>query len=228
MVIWLESKKTKLQWQCKIDDITKHMETTYALPNAVVLAAIKNGLTASDGAASKKPSLALALEIKMSPEWTASYRFEMSAIKVEVVDILEARIRDLEEAKAAPRMEFCTLATTLRHANNTSTMFSWMNSTASTLLRVDKTTNIVVLQPGLYHVHCDLALASVLSATITLNINDHAAKTASYNGHDSYITSNQLDLVYVTYLDAGTRLTLCVNMRQGSATGSTTFILLDR
>ncbi|KDO32045.1 hypothetical protein SPRG_03263 [Saprolegnia parasitica CBS 223.65] len=249
MVLWLESKKTKLQWQCAIDDFSKHMETTYALPNAVVLAAIKNGLAAIDGAASKmvdaatkpsvapastinlcakKASLALALEIKMSPEWTAGYRFEMTSIEVKVVDILEARIRDLEEAKAAPRMGFCTLTTTACYATNTFTPCTWTASTASTLLRVEKNTNIIVLQPGLYHVHCNLTLASVPSASLTLRINDAAAKTSSYSGHASYITSKQLDLVHVTYLDAGASLTLCASMNQGSANGSMTIILLDR
>ncbi|KDO32046.1 hypothetical protein SPRG_03264 [Saprolegnia parasitica CBS 223.65] len=138
-VIWLESKKAKLQWQCVVEDFAKHMKTTFALPNAVILAAIKNGLATIDGVASKvvdvtanplvapastinlcakKANLALRLEIKMSPEWTTDYSFEMTPIEVKVVDILEARIRDLEEIIARPRLVFCTVTGTIIAGTN--------------------------------------------------------------------------------------------------------------
>ncbi|KDO32043.1 hypothetical protein SPRG_03261 [Saprolegnia parasitica CBS 223.65] len=242
-VIWLESKKTKLQWQCAIDDFTKHTETNYALPSAVVLGGIKNGLAAIDGATTNgtdaastthasaidldatKRGLALALTIKLSPEWTMGFSFEMTPIKVEVVDILEARIRDLEEAKAPSRMEFCTL--TAPTIVGTKSACTWSAPTASTLLRVDGDSEVVVLQSGLHHVHCSLALNSVTSTTITLNINNVPIKTTSFSSDATY-RSNTLDLVHVTYLDAGARITLCANVNRGSANGSMTIILLDR
>ncbi|KDO32040.1 hypothetical protein SPRG_03257 [Saprolegnia parasitica CBS 223.65] len=253
-IIWLESKKTKLQWRCAVEDFAKHTETNYALPSVVVLAAIKNGLAAIDGAPAKGPdaaanpsvtpastldlgmkkdTLALALEIKISPEWATAYSFEMTSIEVKVVDILEARIRDLEEANTRRRVAFCTVAGTSTGGNAPCTWTTPNVDKSLALLRLDDDAqSVVVVQPGVYTIHCVCQSASASSASISLYIGATCIKTSSFsnqpisNDHDyqpynydsfQCCSSHQLDIAHVAHLDAGTHLQLRNSSTAGGA-----------
>ncbi|EQC28120.1 hypothetical protein SDRG_14080 [Saprolegnia diclina VS20] len=243
-VIWLESKKTKLQWQCVIEDFTKHMKSAFALPNAVILAAIKNGLAAIDEAASKvgdaatmpsvvpastinlcaeKTSLALRLEIKMSPEWTTGYSFEMTPIEVKVVDILEARIRDLEAIVARPRLVFCTVTGTVAGVNLPCTWTTPDVKKASALIRLDDNAeSVVLLQQGVYTIQCACQSVATTSASISLYIGATCVKTSSYT--TQYNSSQMLDIAHVADLDAGTHLQLLGGIAYGVGVSMTVIL----
>ncbi|CAK4650553.1 unnamed protein product [Aphanomyces euteiches] len=122
MRIWLESKQTKAQWECLVKDVKDHTPAgaNYMLPPEVVFKSLRRGLTVLDKEEKKYTSrmsgcfvelpetkngpLELILTLQAFASLEARYVFKMTPIAVEKVDILDAKIRDLEEAleKAKP------------------------------------------------------------------------------------------------------------------------------
>ncbi|KDO32042.1 hypothetical protein SPRG_03260 [Saprolegnia parasitica CBS 223.65] len=241
--IWLESKKTKLQWECVIQDLSKLMTTELALPNAVVLRAIKASAKLSSASkvdlTMEKDMLALDLAIHLSPVWTATYRFEMTPIEVKLVDILEARIRDLEEANARPRVAFCTLTTIAQtDANNIdSCVCEWTVSSsheAAALVRIDENdkSSIVVLQPGLYHIHCTLTTLTAVTGEITLYVDEADVGTAPYTcykpNEDEASWYFQVDVSHIAQLAAGAHIGLDGDSNDIAIPGSMTIRKLQQ
>ncbi|KAF0690577.1 Aste57867_18024 [Aphanomyces stellatus] len=114
--LWLENKRTKHQWECTVEDVKAHApkDANYVLPAAVVLAGLKAALLAKDGEG-KTPcndcdvdlegtstdAMVVVLTMKAFGGLTASYSFGLTPLAVAKTDVLEAKIRDLEEEVAA-------------------------------------------------------------------------------------------------------------------------------
>ncbi|KAH9089139.1 hypothetical protein LEN26_019246 [Aphanomyces euteiches] len=113
--IWMEAKRSKLQWKCDVQDFANHApaDAKYVLPVSTVLAALQAALTAKtkhklDGENSKDKSLQidmfkdgselrLSLEIEALFGMHARYEFTLKQVEVQRIDILEAKLRDLTE-----------------------------------------------------------------------------------------------------------------------------------
>ncbi|KDO32044.1 hypothetical protein SPRG_03262 [Saprolegnia parasitica CBS 223.65] len=245
-VIWLESKKTKLQWACVIEGMAELMTTEdFVLPSIAVLHAIKDGLAAIVGPNTpeaklssssivdltmKKDTLALDLAIHLSPVWTATYRFEMTPIEVKLVDILEARIRDLEEANARPRVAFCTLTTTTEIGGSLCEWTAPSPHEAAALVHLEGgTSNVTVLQAGLYHIHCTFTTET---GEITLYVDEADAGTAPYTcykpNEDEASWYYQADVTHVAQLAAGARIELDGGLYETTIPGSMTILKLQQ
>ncbi|CAK4750213.1 unnamed protein product [Aphanomyces euteiches] len=124
MRIWLESKQSKGQWECVVKDIKDHLPNgaTYVLPNSVVISSLQNGLSLLDQdkkkkvdvvgcnvslKESKKGRMELGVTLSAFGSLEACYLFDLVPLSVEKVDILEAKIRDLEEALAGKPSSPC-------------------------------------------------------------------------------------------------------------------------
>ncbi|KAH9114848.1 hypothetical protein LEN26_002147 [Aphanomyces euteiches] len=115
MRIWLESKQTKAQWECIVKDLNDHLPkgAKYALPSSVIISSLQRGLPLLDNETKKEVAtqgssvdlkesrsahMQLELTLKAFGSLEARYMFGMTPLAIEEVDILEAKIRDLEDA----------------------------------------------------------------------------------------------------------------------------------
>ncbi|EQC28122.1 hypothetical protein SDRG_14082 [Saprolegnia diclina VS20] len=251
--IWLESKKTKLQWECVIEDLAKLLTTDFALPSAVILCAIKDGLAAIDGPNApeasdeissstvdlvlEKDALALGLCIHLSPVWTVKYRFEMAPIEVKLIDILEARIRDLEDATTRPHITFCTLTTTTPTGDAKDYLCEWtapLPHEAAALVRIedDDKGRIVVLQPGLYHIYCTFKSLTTVTGEVTLFVDDTDVGTAPYKcyvpNEDEASRYYHADVSHISQLTAGAYIELDAGSNDVAIPGSMTIRKLQQ
>ncbi|KAH9087526.1 hypothetical protein Ae201684P_000929 [Aphanomyces euteiches] len=116
MRIWMESKESKAQWECVVKDFKEHLGkgVTHHLPSNVILTSLQDGLSSMDHdveeemevdgcdvdlTESQDGHLNLELNLKAFRSLEVKYDFDMKPMKIEKVDILEAKIRDLEEDK---------------------------------------------------------------------------------------------------------------------------------
>ncbi|KAF0690578.1 Aste57867_18025 [Aphanomyces stellatus] len=147
MKLWLENKRTKGQWECTVEDIKYHApkDANYVLPSAVVVSSLKAALLAKDGEGktpcndcdvdlegSSTDAMAVVLTMKAFGGLTASYSFGLTPLAVATTDVLEAKIRDLEEQMAAVTTVQLTARVT-KMESNLSTRITAMNSSIETL-----------------------------------------------------------------------------------------------
>ncbi|KAF0691008.1 Aste57867_17690 [Aphanomyces stellatus] len=110
--IWLESKRSKAQWAVLVTDIQSHAPegANYVLPTAVVVSAMQQGFSvlATDGnvdsngcdiklVTAKNNHLRLVVELKAFSMLSARYEFDLLPLSIEKIDVLGAKIRDLED-----------------------------------------------------------------------------------------------------------------------------------
>ncbi|KAF0742732.1 hypothetical protein Ae201684_002432 [Aphanomyces euteiches] len=109
--IWLENKRSKEQWECTVKDVAEHAPrgATYVLPSAVVVTSLLTALSAPTSQANEsekcsvdlKPAtnggVTLVLTMKAFGQLTAEYSFKMTKLEIATTDVLEAKIRDLQE-----------------------------------------------------------------------------------------------------------------------------------
>ncbi|EQC39485.1 hypothetical protein SDRG_02926 [Saprolegnia diclina VS20] len=244
-LIWLESKTTKQQWQCVIEDFATHMETTYALPNAILLAAIKNGLATVDRTSpmafsdvvatpassitlgAKHGALTLGIAVQILPEWTTSYSFAMTPKKVDVVDILEARIRDLQEIITRRRVAFCTVTSVTSRSSDPCAWTVKDAEQAAALIHLkDDDQSVVVLESGVYTIHCVGEVSGTMSSSMSLDINSIRAHNTSFTNNVN--SSHNLAITHVAHLDAGASIRLGALAQWYASPVSMTIFLHER
>ncbi|KAF0699337.1 Aste57867_10089 [Aphanomyces stellatus] len=107
--LWIESKRTKKQWQAIVSNMADHAaQGDLVLPVLVVVAALKRGLT-DNSRPSNEPSdstvdlctdggsVKLVLVLQACAGLEAKYAFELSAIDLPETHILKAIVADLQE-----------------------------------------------------------------------------------------------------------------------------------
>ncbi|KAG9414487.1 hypothetical protein AC1031_007894 [Aphanomyces cochlioides] len=171
MRIWLESKQTKAQWECLVKDVKDHTPTgaNYMLPPEVVLKSLRRGLTVLDKEEKKYTSrmngcivelqetktgpLELVLTLQAFDSLEARYMFTMTPMAVGKVDILDAKIRDLEEAVAKAKPVILSTSSTNVRAQDRCVV--WNNPAMFNEdyfeLSQDKT-EVTILESGLYDI----------------------------------------------------------------------------
>ncbi|KAG9414589.1 hypothetical protein AC1031_007996 [Aphanomyces cochlioides] len=110
MKIWIENKRSKDQWECVVKDVAEHAPkgAKYVLPSPVVVVSLLTALSAKpkgdkedECSVDLKPesngSVTLALTMKALKRLSAEYLFTMTRLEVATTDVLEAKIRDLQE-----------------------------------------------------------------------------------------------------------------------------------
>ncbi|KAF0693020.1 Aste57867_15969 [Aphanomyces stellatus] len=111
--IWMEEKVSKGQWACTVTDLQNHAlpGADYVLPTEVVVLGLKEGLSALDSRGNevdsgtyeviltveKETHRRLVLVMRAFSALLATYEFNLSPLSLEKVDVLESRIRDLED-----------------------------------------------------------------------------------------------------------------------------------
>lgn len=116
-VIWMESRKTKQQWQASIETFSEFGPT--GIPDEAVLAFFTRSLelasTESREMERDDPTIELNLEqgeailtltLSMGGIWRPNYSFSLLPVGLEKVDVLEAKLRDAQDEIAALKMGF--------------------------------------------------------------------------------------------------------------------------
>ncbi|CAK4106180.1 unnamed protein product [Aphanomyces euteiches] len=126
MRLWFENKQSKAQWECLVKDIQdrKPKDANYVLPAPVVVNALQEALSALGSKhgdtndcslelkSSKNGHLNLLTKLRFSSSLGAEYSFDLVPIHMEKIDILEAKLRDLEDANQSADSFFGLFATT--------------------------------------------------------------------------------------------------------------------
>ncbi|EQC28124.1 hypothetical protein SDRG_14084 [Saprolegnia diclina VS20] len=129
-VIWLEAKASKHQWQCCVSDMTQHAPPNVVLPMHAVMAAFKRAVEAPssretlnmgtpDAADAKDGHLQLILHMSLMVELELDFTFDMAPLTVEAVEILAAKIRDVEDTIAVTNQKLSALEKRLNEASPT-------------------------------------------------------------------------------------------------------------
>ncbi|KAH9127430.1 hypothetical protein AeMF1_002274 [Aphanomyces euteiches] len=113
MKIWIENKRSKDQWECVVKDVAEHTPkgAKYVLPSPVVVVSLLTTLSAKSEGDKKdecsvdlkpesKGSVTLTLTMKALKRLSAEYLFTMTRLEIAPIDVLEAKIRDLQEEMA--------------------------------------------------------------------------------------------------------------------------------
>ncbi|KAG9414496.1 hypothetical protein AC1031_007903 [Aphanomyces cochlioides] len=158
--IWLESKESKGQWECVVKDIKEH------LPKG----ATYHGLSLQDKdkkkevdvvgcnvslRESKKGRMEMGLTLTAFGSLEACYLFLLVPLSVEKVDILEAKIRDLEEALAGKPSSPVYHSVSSMNVTSANQYVVWNTidtTNASYFELLTGNTEITICQPGLYHI----------------------------------------------------------------------------
>ncbi|KAG9414495.1 hypothetical protein AC1031_007902 [Aphanomyces cochlioides] len=178
--IWLESKQSKGQWECVVKDIKEHLPNgaTYVLPNSVVISSLLHGLSLQDKdkkkevdvvgcnvslRESKKGRMEMGLTLTAFGSLEACYLFHLVPLSVEKVDILEAKIRDLEEVSEGKPSTPMYLSLSSTKPMNANQFVVWDKTEATNGLPCELTgdkTEIKIRQAGLYHVQVTAPMQS--------------------------------------------------------------------
>ncbi|KAH9114852.1 hypothetical protein LEN26_002134 [Aphanomyces euteiches] len=119
MRLWFQDNESKLQWKCDVSDIRegKPKDDEYSLPAEVVLAALEGALfdlrvNASSNNANQHDildlesvddgSLKLVLTLTLFGQFKVVYAFVLEPVSVEKIDILEAKVQDVEMVNKLP------------------------------------------------------------------------------------------------------------------------------
>ncbi|ETV71991.1 hypothetical protein H257_12802 [Aphanomyces astaci] len=109
MRLWLEDKKTKAQWECVTSNIADHVPSgaSYALPSDVVVTFLKRAM---QGTTPETCHVALqdlengyiqvVLIVAILGVLDEVFLFKMVPLAIDRIDVVEAKIRDLEESIA--------------------------------------------------------------------------------------------------------------------------------
>ncbi|OQR95670.1 hypothetical protein ACHHYP_00060 [Achlya hypogyna] len=247
ILIWMECKQSKHQRQCIVDDVKKCMQTDFAIPTAVVLAGLKGALQQANkdeiavptGTSGETPKSTIALHtsddemgvhlgIELAANWTAQYQFLMEPIKIDVVDILEARIRDLEEIIRRPAILTCTWhAQAVSCAQSTPCTWTFVSGSCGMVRQADNNAAALeVVQPGLYHIYCLFSTNYSHSGSLSLSINDETPVTTSFHQNSCTSTTYPLQLTHMALLDNGARLKTHFQCYNGTMGGKITLTRL--
>ncbi|KAG9414490.1 hypothetical protein AC1031_007897 [Aphanomyces cochlioides] len=174
MRIWIESKQSKGQWECVVKDIKEHFPkgATYVLPNSVVISSLQHGLSLLDHDKKKKVDIVgcnvslkesrnghMEMELTLTAfgSLEACYLFALIPLSVEKVEILEAKIRDLEEALQKGPATFVSPYLTFTSTNSTRynhlAVWNTIETTNERYFELNSAKNeITIRQAGLYHI----------------------------------------------------------------------------
>jgi len=118
VLFWVESKKSKQQWQCTVTNIADCGPS--GVPEEAILAFLERALSnVSDGIDESKldvnepttdlpndgGEVALVLKLSMGGIWRPEFVFALLPVGLEKVDVLEAKVRDAQEEIEFLRME---------------------------------------------------------------------------------------------------------------------------
>ncbi|KAF0710195.1 Aste57867_5646 [Aphanomyces stellatus] len=114
--IWMESRRSKSQWECTVKNFETHKPSNvaYSLPSSTVLSALMTVLTCTakrndescteeceryDVDLKTKPNRRLSLQLTLEAfvGLRAEYAFELQPRAADPMDVVNAKIRDLEE-----------------------------------------------------------------------------------------------------------------------------------
>ncbi|KAH9114844.1 hypothetical protein LEN26_004927 [Aphanomyces euteiches] len=225
MHLWLESKQSKAQWyafpdkimlivqrECLVKDTQEHVPkgATYVLPSKVVATTLQNGLSAL--AKDEKPSEAggsmVALKhlksghIELVLTLTAfgcleiTYSFDMMPMEIDKIDILEAKIRDLEESSCGKISRPVVLSLSLNFNVTPNCYITWTvveNPCAKCFELSQDPRSISVVESGLYYIQFDGYLTNWSNSSGVKMLMDNATITSAPvhndgHGHKATIT----------------------------------------
>ncbi|KAG9414494.1 hypothetical protein AC1031_007901 [Aphanomyces cochlioides] len=174
MRIWLESKQAKAQWECIVKDLNNHVPkgAKYALPSSVVISSLQHGLSLLDNETKKQVAaqgrsvdlkesrsdhIELELTLKAFGSLEARYLFGMNPLAIEKMDILEAKIRDLEDAlmgkpSTGSPVRLSLSSTIVTHADQYVIWDTTNTTDARYFELMTGNVDITIRQPGLYNI----------------------------------------------------------------------------
>ncbi|KAH9159832.1 hypothetical protein LEN26_002144 [Aphanomyces euteiches] len=184
MHLWLESKQSKAQWECLVKDTQKHAPkgATYVFPSKVVATTLQNGLSALANEEEtsgcdialkhlKNGHVELVLTLTAFGCLEGTYSFDMTTRAIDKIDIMEAKIRDLEES-TRPN---CFVSWTQQQ-----------NGCPKYLELAQDAQSISVLKPGLYYIQFNGYLASsTIGYGVRMLVDDIASASTPVH-HDGY------------------------------------------
>ncbi|KAH9114843.1 hypothetical protein LEN26_011683 [Aphanomyces euteiches] len=200
MHLWLESKQSKAQWECLVKDTQKHVPkgATYVFPSKVVATTLQNGLSAlakvdeTSGCNIslhhlKNGHVELVLTLTAFGCLEVSYSFDMMPVLIDKIDILEAKIRDLEESTSGKTSQPPVLSSNAPTGMNC--FVSWtpqQNGSPKYLELAQDAQSMSVLKPGLYYIQFNGYLASLANGSGVRMLVDGTASASTPVHHDGY------------------------------------------
>jgi hypothetical protein len=251
--IWLESKRTKAQCQCTILDIKDHSPQEVELPSEVIISALRTALekNASSSIGEGDPTVdlvrsdesgsVLELTIHLLPSLKPVYKFPMVPIALEKVDILEAKIRELQEemmelrtivgSKKTVYLSLRAIGVNLESLAPGATLpadrvITWCKASAldSNYFSLSSCrTKVTVQKSGLYHIYVR-APAGYGGAKLSLLVNSKETERSFAGGVKTWILSLQLSAV----IKLGSNAELSVGTTLSSGDPSCGFFDTDR
>ncbi|KAH9087411.1 hypothetical protein Ae201684P_000821 [Aphanomyces euteiches] len=166
MRLWLEDKKSKLECNVKDFQDRKPKDANYEVPAKAVIEGLEGALSAlasSNGKtdkytvelkSSKHGHLELVAKFRFFPSLEAVYSFDLAPVHIEKIDILEAKLRDLEEVGQSPKKIIGLQARTIVGTPG-GNFVHWelvsLNKSHQ-VMDLDGDTTVVLYTPGLYEI----------------------------------------------------------------------------
>ncbi|KAH9159837.1 hypothetical protein LEN26_002149 [Aphanomyces euteiches] len=239
--IWLESKQSKGQWECIVKVIKEHLPkgATYVLPNSVVISSLQCGLSLLDHGKKKKVDVVgcnvslkearkghmeMGLTLTAFGSLEACYLFDLVPLSVEKVDILEAKIRDLEEAlqrkPAACTPPYLALTSTKSVSANSLVVWDTNDATNARYFGLNKAKNaITIRQAGLYYIQMIAQMQNWSNGRETFHLMVDNVRTCQSNvAHNGTYYSGCISHVLVT--TKATKVKLQAGSSYGLVSGS--------
>jgi len=185
IILWLENKKNKAQWQATLNNIDECGDTY--IPEAAVLAFLQKGLEFIDEAVLDEDRKAekddpcvdllmidgeaiLKLVLSISGIWKPEFAFTLLPLALEKVDILNAQLRDALEEIDELRNEIAEsvvqrpayLSLCSQQACGLNQMIVWNGTVPKTITESHfslayNNTQVTILESGLYQVYVRVA-----------------------------------------------------------------------
>ncbi|KAF0723075.1 hypothetical protein Ae201684_017946 [Aphanomyces euteiches] len=191
-----------VQRECLVKDTQKHVPkgATYVFPSKVFATTLQNGLSAL--AKEEETSgcnialnhlengrIELVLTLTAFGCLEGTYSFDMMPMAIDKMDILEAKIRDLEEPPSGKSPQPSVLSLTTNAVEGPNCFVSWtlqQNGSPKHLELAQDAQSISVLKPGLYYIQFNGYLAHWIDGCGVRMLVDGTASASTPVHHDGY------------------------------------------
>ncbi|RHZ14595.1 hypothetical protein DYB37_008593 [Aphanomyces astaci] len=245
--IWMESRRSKGQWECTVTNFDDHRPAgaAYSLPPTTILTALMSVLTCTSKRSNETCSencehydidlhplpqrgLSLALSMEAFVGMRADYTFQLAPCAVEALDVVHAKVRDLEEEVAELRAENRRLRSAKRHkaartpldrlevssGHDTDAFdhIAWTVPTLSqpSLVSINSDHDVLTIRrEGLFHLHVSGSCTTSSGLLVLYHNDNKVAVAAAIKQDDGASTKYQLQLSVMLQLAVDATVEVC-------------------
>ncbi|ETV95708.1 hypothetical protein H310_11125 [Aphanomyces invadans] len=246
--IWMESRRSKGQWECTVMNFDDHRPAgaSYSLPPTTVLTALMSVLTCTskrndetcsescehydiDLQSTPQRRLSLSLSMKAFVGLCAEYTFILTPIAMEALDIIHAKVRDLEDEVAELREENRRLRSTNHrttgkalpldklemsssHDTDAFDHIAWTVPThlPSSFMSINSDHDVLTAhRDGLYHIQVSGSCTSSGGVVVLYHNDNKIAVASAIKQDDGASTKYQIQLSVMVQLAVDATIEVC-------------------